>query len=63
LKGFNTEKKILIKNSRSELTEEDKILNTLFVTNAAEAIEEFEKEKEEEVEHELGNKVAKPDIK
>lgn len=53
----------MIKNTRSELTDEDKILNTLFVTNAAEAIEEFEKEKEDEVEHELGNKVAKPDIK
>jgi U3 small nucleolar RNA-associated protein 14 len=38
-------------------------MKSLFVTQSKEAMEEFEQEKENEVELQLGNSVAKPDLK
>lgn len=61
MKGFNTDRKSLIKD-QTGVTEQDKILKSLFVTNADEAMDEFEKEKENEIETNLGNKIAKPNI-
>ena len=61
MKGFNTDRKSLIKDLTG-VTEQDKILKSLFVTNADEAMDEFEKEKENEIETNLGNKIAKPNI-
>jgi len=61
LEGFNTDKKSIIKNQTGH-EDEDAILKTLFVTNP-DAEEEFENEKATEIEHTLGKKVAKPDIK
>jgi hypothetical protein len=52
LKGFNTEKKVLVKD-QTGVSEQDKVLKTLFVTNADEAIEEFEQEKDEAIEKDL----------
>ena len=49
MKSFNTEKKVIFKNQSGE-TEEDKILKSLFVTNADDALNEFEQEKETEIE-------------
>ena len=63
LKGFNTDKTTLIKTSTSGTTEEEQIMKSLFVTQSKEAMEEFEQEKENEVELQLGNSVAKPDLK
>lgn len=52
LKGFNTEKKVLVKD-QTGVSEQDKVLKTLFVTNADEAIDEFEQEKDQAIEKDL----------
>ena len=55
LKDFNTQTKSLIKQDE---------FSKLFVTEDANAVmDQFEKEKETEVERELGSKVTMPDIK
>jgi U3 small nucleolar RNA-associated protein 14 len=58
LKGFKTEQNKVI-----SLTKEDQTLRNLFITqDEQEAIEEFEKEKDEQVENELGKKVEVPKV-
>jgi len=42
LKKFNTEKTTLIKSHLEDANEESKILKSLFVTQAQDAIDEFE---------------------
>jgi len=42
LKKFNTEKTTLIKSHLDDANEESKILKSLFVTQAQDAIDEFE---------------------
>ena len=61
LEGFNTEKKSIIKDRTGD-ADEDKLLKTLFVTNP-DAADDFEQEKHDEVEHDLGSKVQRQDIK
>lgn len=41
LKGFNFEKKVLVKD-QTGVAEQDKVLKSLFVTNADDALDEFE---------------------
>jgi hypothetical protein len=41
LKGFSTEKKLLVKE-KTGVAEQDKLLKSLFVTQADDALEEFE---------------------
>jgi len=55
LKGFKTQSKQLIKD--------DQALKNLFVTQEDEALEEFEREKDEEIEKVLGEHVKKPEIR
>lgn len=43
--------------------EEDHVLKNLFVTQEENALEEFEKEKDDEIEDLVGSKVQKVDIK
>lgn len=62
MSGFNTEKKNVVKE-KTGVSEEDKILQNIFVTDAAAAIEEFEAEKNREIEEQLDKKVQRPDIK
>ena len=58
LKGFNTEQKKLI-----TISKEDQTLRNLFITqDESEAIEEFEKIKEDQVVNELGKKVEVPKV-
>ena len=58
LKGFNTEQKRLI-----TISKEDQTLRNLFITqDESEAIEEFEKIKEDQVVNELGKKVEVPKV-
>ena len=55
LKGFNSEKKVLVKDhSTTGDQEQDKVLKSLFVTNANDALEEFEQEKDQAIEKDLG---------
>jgi len=56
LAGFKTPAKQLIK-------EDDAVLKNLFVTQEEDALEEFEREKDEEIEKNLGSKVKKPEIR
>lgn len=53
LKGFSTEKKVLVKD-QTGVAEQDLILKSLFVTNAEDALEEFEQEKDQAIEKDLG---------
>ena len=62
LVNFNTKSKTVIKE-QTGVTEQDKVLQSLFVTNAAEAVDEFEQEKQADIEETLAKKIAKPDIK
>ena len=62
LSGFNTEKKNVVKETTG-VSEEDKILQNIFVTDAQAAVEEFEAEKNREIEEQLDRKVQRPDIK
>jgi hypothetical protein len=54
LKGFNSEKKVLVKDHSTGDQEQDKVLKSLFVTNANDALEEFEQEKDQAIEKDLG---------
>jgi U3 small nucleolar RNA-associated protein 14 len=58
LAKFNTERKVVIKEHTG-----DQVLSNLFVTHAAEAEGEFEQEKQEDIEHTLGKKVAKTEVR
>lgn len=58
LQGFKNKAKQLIKDN-----EEDQVLKNLFVTQEDEALEEFEKEKNQEIEDLLGSKVQKVEVK
>lgn len=62
LTGFNTEKKSVVKETTG-IGEEDKILQNIFVTDAAGAAEEFEADKNRDIEEQLDKKVQRPDIK
>lgn len=67
LSGFNTEKKNIIRQAAAESEddsqdEEKRIMKNLFVTNP-DALEEFEREKEQEVEEHLGSKVKQVDVR
>jgi len=62
LSGFNTEKKNVVKE-KTGVSEEDRILQNIFVTDAQAAVEEFEAEKNREIEEQLDRKVQRPDIK
>lgn len=54
MKGFNSEKKVLVKDHNANDQEQDKVLKSLFVTNANDALEEFEQEKDQAIEKDLG---------
>lgn len=62
LVGFSTEKKAIIRDQSGKSEAEDSLLKTLFVTNP-EAEDEFEQEKEADVEGHLGQTVKKVDVK
>ena len=53
LRQFNTESTKLIKAT----TEEDKMVQNLFVTQSKEAMSDFEKEKDSEIETLVGSKI------
>lgn len=57
LTGFNTQSKSVVVKESTGVTEEDKILERIFVTDAAQAVEEFEAEKNQEIEADLDKKV------
>ena len=57
LKGFKTQSKQLIKD------DDDSVLKNLFVTQEDDALEEFERDKDAEIEQHLGKKVQKTEIK
>ncbi len=50
LRNFNTKSKTVIKDQTGQ-PEQDKVLSSLFVTNAEEAVDEFEQEKQADIEH------------
>jgi hypothetical protein len=56
LSGFKTKSKQLIK-------EDDGVLKNLFVTQEEDALNEFEQEKNAEIENVLGEQVKKPEIR
>ena len=58
LTGFKSKAKQLIKD-----TDEDQVLKNLFVTQEEDALEEFEKDKDQEIEDLVGSKVQKVDVK
>jgi len=59
---FNTKSATLIKDKSSK-NDENEVLKSLFVTQEEDALEEFEKEKNEEIEGTLGKSVKMPEIK
>lgn len=60
MKKFNAEKGRIIKEGAGE--DEEAALRSLFVTQAEDELEAFEKEKEEEVENEYGKKVPQKTV-
>ena len=64
LKAFNTNKAQLIKDTpNSSKADEEQVLKSLFVTQDDEAIEDFEKGKDQDIEGRLGKAVPKEVIK
>lgn len=70
LKNFNADKNKLIKEKNMEVQQEDgkdaeqaNMLKSLFVTQAEDAYDEFEKEKDEQIEKKIGSKFVKTTIK
>ena len=53
MSNFNTETTKLIKGSKPEATEEDQIISSLFVADSGQAAEEFEQQKQTEIEANL----------
>ena len=70
LKEFNTTSKQLIRDEAPKVSEENasgetdeqQVLKNLFVTQEEDAMEEFEKEKQGDIEGQIGTKVKKVDI-
>ena len=64
LKAFNTDKAKLIKETvNSSKTDEEQVLKSLFVTQDDDALDDFEKEKEQDIEGQLGKKVKAEVVK